>query len=247
MKMGWRRIFSIIFWIILWQVASLIIGKEILIASPTTVVKNLINMVMEENFWSSIWFSFIRISGGFFSALIVGVALGVLASKNSLCRELLVVPMSVIKATPVASFIIIALIWINSKNLSILIAFLMVLPIIFTNTVKGIEEVDKQLIEMTVLFRVSKFKKLRYIYMPEVMPYFVSAATVSLGLCWKAGIAAEVIGIPTGSIGEKLYQAKIFLNTGELFAITIVIILISVVFERVFLFILRNIESRIYF
>lgn len=247
MKMDWRRIFSIVFWIILWQMASLIIGKEILIASPTTVVKSLFNMVMEGSFWASLWFSFIRISGGFFLALIVGVVLGVLASKYSLCKELLVVPMSVIKATPVASFIIIALIWINSRNLSIFISFLMVLPIIFTNTIKGIQEVDKQLIEMTAVFRVSKFKKLRYIYMPQVIPYFVSAATVSLGLSWKAGIAAEVIGIPTGSIGEKLYQAKIFLNTGELFALTIVIILISVVFERVFLFVFGNVESRIYF
>lgn len=246
-KSNWRRVFSILFWIMLWQGASSLIGKEILIAAPTTVVKTLINMMMEGSFWNSIWFSFMRISIGFFLALAVGVIMGVLSAKSSLWREILSVPMAIIKATPVASFIIIALIWISSKNLSIFISFLMVLPIIYTNILKGIESVDKQLLEMTVVFKVGRIKKIRHIYIPEVMPFFISAATVSLGLCWKAGIAAEVIGIPTGSIGESLYQAKIFLNTGELFAWTIVIIIISVVFENLFIKILRNIEKRIYY
>jgi len=231
----------------LWQGASNLIGKEILIAAPTTVVKTLINMITEGSFWASLWFSFMRISTGFFLALAVGIIMAVLAAKSFLWRELLSVPMSIIKATPVASFIIIALIWISSKNLSIFISFLMVLPIIYTNILKGIEGVDKQLLEMTTVFKLGLIKKIRYIYIPEVMPFFISAATVSLGLCWKAGIAAEVIGIPTGSIGESLYQAKIFLNTGELFAWTIVIIVVSVVFEKIFIDILKNIEKKIYY
>lgn len=246
-KSKWKKIFSILFWIMLWQGISRIIEKEILIAAPTTVVSALINMITEGSFWASLWFSFMRISIGFFLGVVVGIIFGIIAAKSSLWREILSVPMSIIKSTPVASFIIIALIWISSKNLSIFISFLMVLPIIYTNIIKGIEGVDKQLLEMTHIFNVGIIKKIRYIYIPEVIPFFISAATVSLGLCWKAGIAAEVIGIPTGSIGESLYQAKIYLNTGELFAWTIVIIVISVLFENIFIKILRNIEKRIYF
>lgn len=172
--------------------------------------------------------------------------MGTLAARVALVKELLGIPMAVIKSTPVASFIIIALIWISSKNLSIFISFLMVVPIIYTSTLKGIEEVDKSLLEMAKVFKVNRIKKIRYIYFPEVMPFFISAATVSLGLCWKAGIAAEVIGIPTGSIGERLYQAKIFLSTGELFAWTIVIIFISVIFEKVFLVLFKKLEGKVY-
>ena len=77
-------------------------------------------------------------------------------------------------------------------------------------------------------------------YLSQVMPYATTACKLGLGLCWKAGIAAEVIGIPTGSIGEKLYKAKVYLETPDLFAWTIVIIAVSVGFEKIFMFILKK-------
>ena len=241
-----RKSFSILLWLIIWQVVSIVIGKELLIASPTAVGKSLFRMIGDGDFWNILCFTLLRISLGFLLGMILGVLMGIVASKSIIWREIMAAPMSVIKSVPVASFIIIALIWINSKNLSVFISFLMVLPIFYTNTLKGIECVDKKLLEMSKVFKVGMARKLRYIYVPEVMPYFISSSTLSLGLCWKAGIAAEVIGIPTGSIGESLYQAKIFLNTSDLFAWTIVIIFISVIFEKFFLFLLREIEGKIY-
>lgn len=241
-----RKSFAILFWIVLWQLISKMVGRELLIASPVSVVKNIIKFCGEASFWSSLWFTVIRILLGFMVAMITGVFMAVVASKYTFLEELLSVPMSIIKAVPVASFIIIALIWISSRNLSIFISFLMVLPIFYTNILKGIEGVDKKLLQMTKVFEIGSMKKIRFVYIPQVMPYFISSATVSLGLCWKAGIAAEVIGIPTGSIGEKLYQSKIFLNTSELFAWTIIIIFISVIFEKIFLFMLKKLEGSIY-
>lgn len=241
-----RRSFAVLFWVMLWQVVSNVVGKDLLIASPYSVVKSIIKLCGEGSFWNSLWFTFIRISLGFILAMVLGVFMAVVSGKSILIKEALSIPMSIIKSVPVASFIIIALIWISSKNLSIFISFLMVLPIFYTNTLKGIECVDKQLIQMSEVFKIGVIKKIRYIYIPEIMPYFISSATVSLGLCWKAGIAAEVIGIPTGSIGEKLYQSKIFLNTSELFAWTVVIIIISVIFEKAFMLMLRKMEEKIY-
>lgn len=241
-----RRSFAILFWVMLWQIVSNVVGKELLIASPYSVVKSIIKLCGEGSFWNSLWFTFIRISLGFILAMALGVFMATASGKSILIKEVLGVPMSIIKSVPVASFIIIALIWISSKNLSIFISFLMVLPIFYTNTLKGIECVDKQLLEMSEVFKIGVIKKIRYIYIPQIMPYFISSATVSLGLCWKAGIAAEVIGIPTGSIGEQLYQSKIFLNTSELFAWTVVIIIISVIFEKAFMLMLRKMEEKIY-
>lgn len=132
------------------------------------------------------------------------------------------------------------LIWIPSRNLSVFISFLMVFPVVYTNILEGIRQTDKQLLEMADSFGAGVGKKLQFIYLSQVMPYAVTACKLGLGLCWKAGIAAEVIGIPAGSIGEKLYKAKVYLETPDLFAWTIVIIAVSVGFEKIFMFALRR-------
>lgn len=121
----------------------------------------------------------------------------------------------------------------------------MVLPVVYSNVLQGIKTTDMKLLEMAKVFRVTPVKKALYIYLPHLKPYILSACSVSLGLSWKAGIAAEVIGIPTGSIGEKLYQAKVYLSTPDLFAWTVVIIVISILFEKLFTFSLSKLYSRL--
>ena len=148
--------------------------------------------------------------------------------------------MSVIKSTPVASFIILCLIAMSSKNLSVFISFLMVLPIVYTNVLQGLLATDRKLMEMAGVFKMSWFTQLLYIYLPQVKPYLISACSLSLGIAWKSGVAAEVIGIPDGSIGERLYQAKVYLNSPELFAWTVVVIAVSIAFEKIFMLLLRQ-------
>ncbi|MFR8023128.1 ABC transporter permease [Eisenbergiella massiliensis] len=150
-------------------------------------------------------------------------------------RDLLAPAMAAIKAVPVASFIILVLIWVPSRNLSVVISFLMVLPVIYTNVLGGILSTDRKLLEMAQVFRIPLFRRIRYIYLSQLLPYLRTGFSLSLGLCWKAGVAAEVIGIPKGSIGEKLYEAKVYLETPDLFSWTLVIVLISVIFEKLFL------------
>ena len=114
----------------------------------------------------------------------------------------------------------------------------MVLPIIYTNVLDGIGAVDKNLLEMAEVFQVPAGRRLRYIYISQVLPFYRSGCSIALGLCWKSGIAAEVIGIPDHSIGEHLYNAKVYLDTPDLFAWTLVIVLISIAFEKLFLTVL---------
>lgn len=223
------------FWIGIWQLTSMKLGQEILLASPVSVVKALFRVIFTEEFWCSVAFSFGRIVLGFILALLAGIILSVLSYLSAAVRILMNPLITVIKSTPVASFIILCLIWIPSRNLSVFIAFLMVLPVVYTNLLEGIRQTDRKLLQMADVFQVGMGKRIRYIYVSQILPYFVTACRLSLGLCWKAGVAAEVIGVPSGSIGEKLYHAKIYLNTPDLFAWTIVIIVISFVFERLFL------------
>lgn len=229
------RILAVLFWVGIWQAASMWLGQEILLASPVSVLKKLSELLFTADFWQSIGFSFGRIVLGFGIAVVLGIFMGITAYRSRVAEILINPLMSVIKATPVASFIILCLIWIPSRNLSVFISFLMVLPVIYTNLLEGLGQTDRKLLQMADIFRVSRGKKVFYIYFSQVLPYFITACRLSLGMCWKAGIAAEVIGVPSGSMGEKLYNAKIYLNTPDLFAWTIVIIIISVVFEKFFL------------
>ncbi|MDE7185485.1 MAG: ABC transporter permease subunit, partial [Lachnospiraceae bacterium] len=196
-------------------------------------------------FWKAIFFTLSRIALGFFLAVLAGSALAGLSSRFCRVHELAAPLMLTVKSVPVASFIILALIWFSSRNLSVLISFLMVLPIIYTNVLGGIRNVDRQLLEMAQVFRISRLRVVRYIYLPQIMPFFYSACRISLGLSWKAGAAAEVIGMPRGSIGERLQQAKIYLDTPDLFAWTIVVVALSLGCEKLVLTLIIKCAARL--
>lgn len=229
------KAWAVVLWLAVWQVGGMALGQEILLVSPVSVLVRVVQLAVSADFWHSILFSLVRIAGGFLLAATAGVLLAGLAARFRRVEELLAPLILAIKAIPVASFIILVLIWVSSRNLSVLISFLMVLPVVYTNVLSGIRCTDPQLLEMAQVFDLPALRCVRYIYVSQVLPYFRAACTVALGLCWKSGIAAEVIGIPKGSMGEKLYSAKIYLDTPDLFAWTLVIVLISLAFERLFL------------
>lgn len=240
-----RGLLAGLFWLVLWQLAAMALNQKVLLVSPITVLSRLAELVPTGDFWGAVGFSFSRIICGFLLACLFGTALGALSSRFRLVKALAAPLMSAVKSTPVASFIILVLLWVPSKNLSIVISFLMVTPIVYANILGGIDSMDRQLLELAAVFRVPFPRRLRYLYLPQIMPFFRSACAAGLGLCWKAGVAAEVIGLPDGSIGEKLYQAKVYLETPDLFAWTVVIVLVSLLFERLFLWLLDQFLHRL--
>ena len=220
-----RLLWPVAFWLAIWHVASVAIGHDILLVSPIDAFARLGELAGEADFWASIAQSLSRIALGFLSATISGVLFAIAASRMTAIRDLLAPLVAAVKAVPVASFVILVLIWVSSEHLSVIISFLMVFPIVYTNMLEGIEQTDRRLLEMAEVFGVGAFDRVRFIYCSQALPYFQAACSLSLGMCWKAGIAAEVIGLPAMSIGEHLYEAKVYLDTADLFAWTIVIIL----------------------
>jgi len=239
------KLWAIIFWLLVWQGLSIYIGQELLLASPLSVLSRLAQLAITLNFWTSILFSLSRIITGFFLATFTGIILATLASRFRVIEQLLVPLILFVNATPVASIIILLLIWFSSRPLSIIISFLMVLPIVYTNVLSGIKSTDAKLLEMAQVFEMSISRKILYIYISQIFPFFKAACLVGLGISWKSGIAAEVIGIPSGSIGANLHQARIFLATPDLFAWTMTIIVISASFERFFLFLLTQAMNKL--
>lgn len=237
------NVIVVIFWIAVWQIVSLRVGKEVLVASPLAVMKVFVGLVMEKSFWFSILTSLLRIALGFSGAVLTGILLAVITCVVPGAYSLFYPLISAVKATPVASFIILALLWIKSTNVPVFIAFLMVLPIVWGNVSTGIKSTDKNLLEMASVYNFGRIKTVRLVYIPQCMNYFYTACVMGIGLAWKAGIAAEVICSPRFSVGTNLYNAKIYLETPQLFAWTLVVILMSIAFENFF----KKAMARIFF
>lgn len=222
---------SALFWIAVWAAAAYGAGSSLILPSPAETFGRLLSLLGEGDFWLTTSKSLLRITAG----TVAGVAAGVLSAAISCSArpaETLMKPaVTVIRATPVASFIIIAMLWIGRGNLPSFISFLMVFPIIYTNTLTGLREVGEEEKNIAVLFELTPAGKIRYIYSPAVRPYFLAAAKTATGLSWKAGIAAEVLAFSPDSIGRKLSESKNYLETVDLFAWTAVVVILSLVFE----------------
>ena len=217
-------------------------GSKIEVVYKTNCQGWLAEQAVDPAFWATILNSFARISLGFLGAFFLSILLGSLAYLFPLVKELLDPVMLLIKSVPVASFVILALIWIGSRNLAVFTSFLVVVPMVYVSTLSGLKHTDKKLLEMARVFRMPMWKRIHYIYVPALLPYIVNGCRTALGMSWKSGVAAEVIGIPEGSIGEQLYYSKLYLDTAGLFAWTFVIIIISALFERFFLYLLKKIK-----
>ena len=234
-KQFFRRAGAVVFWLAVWQCAAMAIGQEVFLVSPVQALRTLLELLPQAAFWRRVAFSSGRILLGFGLGAAAGTLLAAASELSPLADTLLAPVMQLVKATPVASFIILALVWVRGSSLSVLISFLMVLPVLCGAVRTGIRGADVQLREMARVFHLPFSRRLRAIWLPAVLPAFRQGCSVALGICWKSGIAAEVIGLPNGSIGDALYRAKITLSTGELFAWTFVIILLSTGFEKLFL------------
>ena len=242
-KQLFRRVGAVVFWLAVWQCAAMAVGQEVFLVSPLQALHTLLGLLPRKEFWQRVCFSSGRILLGFALGTGVSAVLAAAAESCPAAETLLAPVMQLAKATPVASFIILALVWVRGSSLSVLISFLMVLPVMYSAVRTGIESADPQLLEMAQVFRLPLGRRLRAVWLPAVLPAFRQGCSVALGICWKSGVAAEVIGLPDGSIGDALYRAKITLSTGELFAWTFVIILLSVGFEKLFLALLRRAEK----
>ena len=235
-----QRLLAAALAVAVWQAASMAVGSSLLLASPVQVAARLAALLPTAAFWQTIFFSLLRIAGGFLLALVLAAVLALAAGRLRVVEILLQPYVLAIKAVPVASFIILALIWMRTSALPLFISFLMVFPILYTNVLAGLRSADGQLLEMARAFRVPWRRQLHSILLPAVEPFLLAGCAAALGMSWKAGVAAEVIGVVAGSLGERLYDAKIYLQTADLLAWTVVIVALSALFERLVLALLRR-------
>ncbi len=239
-----RTIVVLAIWVFVWWIISIRVNKQVLVPSPADVVKRFSELVITKEFYSFIALSILRIVTGFFTAVIFGVVLGILTAKYQLIDELASPVLSIIKSTPVASFIILTLVWLDKQTIPAFISFLMVLPIIHGNVSAGMKNTPIELKEMTKVYNFSPWHKITKLYLPSILPYFTAGFKTALGLAWKAGIAAEVLCTPKMSIGKELYEAKVYLETVDVFTWTITVIVISIIIEKALMWSIGQISEK---
>ena len=219
------------FWLALWQLASMLVGSELLLPTPFSVLKTLFELMGTARFWQSLLHTLLRVLAGFSLGIIAGTLLGAVTASSRLLGLFLSPLRSIIKATPVTSFIVLLLLYFSPVTTPIAVSLLMVVPIAWANVAKGITEADPQLLEMARVFKLGRAKTLKSVYIPSLLPHFLTAATTGFGFAWKSCVAAEVIALSRLSIGKALYESKLYLETPRLFAWTAAIILISMLLE----------------
>lgn len=235
-----RQTAIVLFWLLVWQAGSLLVHNSIILVGPAEIIRALFRLLPSPEFWRSMGNTLWKIALGFLLAFFSGILLAGTAFRFSWFEELAEPVFLLARSVPVASFVVLLLIWIGSANLSIAIVFLMALPMIYGNMLQGLKNVPGEMVEMARVFHMKPWKQFLYIYRPAFLPFLVSGSRVALGMSWKSGVAAEIIGVPAHSIGERLYMSKIYLDTENLFAWTLVIILLSMIFEKVFLWLLKK-------
>lgn len=227
-----KKLFVIVFWLSLWALLACFIDKPLLLPGPWIVFRRLGELAMTTQFWAITARTLLRIFLGLLWAIPLGVLLAAGTFRFPFLRTLLSPLHTVIQSTPVASFILLLLIWVGRDILPSVIVALMVLPVIWRNVSAGAENTDQSLLEMAAVYRLSTWKCLKYIYAPSILPYFLAACRTGLGLAWKAGVAAEVLTVPKNSIGQMLYESKLYLETTDLFAWTVAVISCSLIIEK---------------
>ncbi len=231
---------SIVFWFSVWAIFSYRVDNTFLLPSPLKTLKAVGELVLTSDFWILSANTLGRIFLGIFIATLVGVIVAIVTTNFSFFNTLFSPIMSAVKATPVASFAFLAVLFINHDLLPIFISALLVVPIVWTNVSAGIKGVSKEHKEVAKIYNFSRSKMLTKLYIPSVLPYFLAACRSAIGLAWKAGVAAEVLCPPRSAIGTELYNAKNYLDTEKLFAITLLTIVFSIILEKLLIYLISK-------
>lgn len=227
------------FWLAVWVFAAALVAQPLILPGPGAVALALLRLVCDGSTWAILAGSGARILGGLALAAVCGGVLAGISSRSRAFAHLVAPALSFVKATPVACVVVLLLIWLGSARVSIAAVFLMALPGVYFSLVEGLAQVDKPLEQMFRLHGVRGWRLFCAHTWREVLPFVLSCARAVIGMSWKAGVAAELIGMAVGTVGERIYQAKLLIETADLLAWTVLVVAASWACERVLVWLLR--------
>ena len=227
------------FWLAAWMLVAALVAQPLILPGPDAVALALLRLVCDGGTWAILAGSGARILGGLALATVCGGALAGISSRSRAFARLVAPALSFVKATPVACVVVLLLIWLGSARVSIAAVFLMALPGVYFSLAEGLAQVNKPLKQMFRLHGVRGWRLFCAHTWREVLPFVLSCARAVIGMSWKAGVAAELIGMAVGTVGERIYQAKLLIETADLLAWTVLVVAASWACERVLVWLLR--------
>lgn len=227
------------FWLAVWVLVAALVAQPLILPGPGAVALALLRLVCDGGTWAILAGSGARILGGLVFAAVCGGVLAGISSRSRAFARLVAPALSFVKATPVACVVVLLLIWLGPARVSIAAVFLMALPGVYFSLVEGLSQVDKPLEQMFRLHGVRGWRLFCAHTWREVLPFVLSCARAVIGMSWKAGVAAELIGMAVGTVGERIYQAKLLIETADLLAWTVLVVAASWACERVLVWLLR--------
>jgi len=223
----------VIFWLLIWQIVYIIVGKDVVVPSPANTFITLSQLLMTPEFYKDVSATMFRVIAGIIISFAAGLGTAIAAYMLFILKDIMGFAVNILKSTPVMAVIIFALLWLPSGNVPIFVCFLMCFPIVYTNILAGFESLNKEYIEMSQIYHIRKRDLVQSIYIPFVAPHIKSALSLTTGLSWKTVVAAEVLSSPMFSMGYNLLNAKVYLETESLFAWIIAIVALSMAFEKI--------------
>lgn len=231
---------AVVVWLCIWQLVAFAVGMDLLLAGPLQTFQALLQLFVSGEVVTTVLWSFLRIACGFVLAYATALLLAYSAWRHTTLEMFLHPALLAIKSTPVVCIVVMLLIWFGAPWVSLCCVLLVVLPATYFAALEGFRALDSQRLRMLKLYRVDSLHQFGAYIWPALQSYLHASAKMTVGMSWKAGVAAELIGSPAGSIGERIYQAKIVLETADVFAWTIVIVLLAYICEQVFLYFLLH-------
>ncbi len=223
---------AIVFWVMLWAAIALLVGNPILVAGPGETIETFFGSFTQPAFWSAVAQTTVRIVCVGLTSALVATVLGFVAAHFSWVRVLLAPAMQVMKSAPVACIIVIVLVAAGAVGALVSIVAFVTIPPFYVAALEAQgarNDATERVLRLAGLSAPRVFLASTW---PSMLPFFSAAAKTAIGLSWKAGITAELLCIPLGSIGAAVYGAKLTLDTPALLMWTIVVMLLGWVNEK---------------
>lgn len=222
-------------WLIIWQIVAICVNNSIFFASPVAVCKSLVSLMHTKNYYFSIFNSLVRILAGFTASFIIGFIFAFLAYEIEIIKDFIYPLILLLRSVPVAAVVVIISMVAGSDMLSFYVTFMVSFPLVYQNIIEGLTKQDKKMLELAKVYRLNFLSRFINIYLPNVYSHISGAIKTGLGMSFKSGVAAEIIVMTKDSIGLGIYNSKIYLDTKEVLAWTLSVVIISYFTEKIIL------------
>jgi ABC-type nitrate/sulfonate/bicarbonate transport system permease component len=214
-----------------WTLLSRRYGAYVLPA-PGSILTGFAEIVRSGEIWTHAAASLSRIAVGFGLTIALSLLMGLGAFASRTARGIVTDLLAILNSTSVFVWIVVSLIWFGISNWApFFTTFMITLPVVASNLVEGVAAVDRRLLEMGDVYRLSEYEKFTSIVIPSTLPYLVAGMKVGFGLALKVSVVAEIFGVTSG-IGYVMNYSREILATQMVFVWALVMVLIMVATDK---------------